>query len=146
MRYLCSQHRSIFTDNPQQAAESWQAIMLKARELFHLQEWQQASVVYGNAFEISELLLVSRPTRFSVDRYLRSALEFAYVLRKNETQSNLNVLIQHVKNKIESIKHSMAVPLLIKPIDEVINLPIHLADYWMQSLLSLDSIDQRVLH
>ena len=103
-------------------------------------------VIYGNAFEISELLLSQDPTRFSVDRYLRSALEFAYVLRKNKTKSNLTTLISHVEKNINHIKHTMAVPMLMQPIDEVINLPIHLSDHWMQSLLSLDSVELRILH
>jgi len=120
--------------------------MLQAREVFHIQDWQKAAIIYGNAFEISELLLVSNPTAFSVDRYLRTALEFAYALRKNKVVTNLNPLIPHIKNNIRNIKHSMAMEFLIQPVEEVINLPIHLSDHWMKSLLSLDSLDHRILH
>ncbi len=146
MRYLCNSHRAQFINDPHHAAQSWQLIMLQAREIFHLQDWQKAAIVYGNAFEISELLLVSHPTAFSVDRYLRTALEFAYALRKNQTDTNLNALIPHITENIQNIKHSMAMSFLIQPVEEVINLPIHLSDHWMQSLLSLDSLDHRVLH
>ena len=146
MRYLCNNHRDEFTNNPQQAAEAWQVIMLQARELFHVGDWQKATVIYGNAFEISELLLKHNQSQFSVDRYLRSALEFAYAARKSQVTSNLNALINHVQRTIKNIQHSMALTQLIQPIDEVINLPIHLADHWMQALLSLDSIEERVLH
>ena len=146
MRYLCNNHRTQFINDPQHAAQSWQVMMLQARELFHLQDWHKAAMVYGNAFEISELLLISDPTVFSVDRYLRCALEFAYALRKNHTDSNLNALIPHVKSHIKHVKHSMTTEYLIQPVEEVINLPIHLSDHWMQSLLSLDHLDHRVLH
>ncbi len=146
MKYLCKNHRDEFTNNPQQAAQAWQVIMLRARELFRLEDWQKATVIYGNAFEISELLLKHNQSQFSADRYLRSALEFAYAARKSQVTSNLNTLISHVQRTVESIQHSVPLTQLIQPIDEVINLPIHLADHWMQALLSLDSIEERVLH
>jgi hypothetical protein len=146
MKYLCDSHRDEFANNPQQAAQAWRGIIVQARELFHMQAWEKASVVYGNAFEIAELLLSSNPSQYSVDRYLRSALEYAYSLRKHDAKMNLGSLIVHVKNHIRGIQHTMAVPLLLEPLEEVIKLPLNLADYWMQSLLSLDTIESRVLH
>lgn len=44
------------------------------------------------------------------------------------------------------MQHSMPLTQLIQAINEVINLPIHLADHWMQALLSLNSIEARALH
>lgn len=146
MKYLCDSHRDEFSNNPQQAAQAWRGIIVQARELFHLEEWARASVVYGNAFEISELLLRSNPSQFSVDRYLRSALEYAYSLRKHNPEMGLGSLIVHVKNNIRGLQHTMSVPQLVEPLEEVIKLPINLADFWMYSLISLDSIESRVVH
>jgi hypothetical protein len=146
MKYLCNSHRDEFTNNPQHAARAWKNIIEQARELFHMKEWERATIIYGNAFEISELLLTSDPTQYSVDRYLRSALEFVYALRKKNTKVNLAALIFHVETSIKGISHSMATPQLMQPLEEVINLPINLVDFWMLSLLSLESIESRVLH
>ena len=120
--------------------------MFQAGELFHTGDWEQASLIYRNAFEISELLLSSDPSQFSVDRYLRTALEFAYCLRKDNERINLESFIYHVKNHIKTTKHAMGIAMHMQPLQDVVNLPIHVADFWMKSLLSLDSIDCRVLH
>ncbi len=146
MRYLCKDHRKEFSRNPKQAAQSWQEIIMRARTLFHLEHWEQAVVIYGNAFEIAEILLTNSQTQFSTDRYLRSALEFAYVLRKSQTPCNLKAFLPHVKKQLSLSKTTADVPHLTQPIDEVINLPIHMADHWLSALLSLDAIEHRVLH
>lgn len=146
MKYLCDQHRSEFANNPKQATHAWKVIIDQARQLFHTQDWENASRVYGNAFEISELLLVSERTAFSVDRYLRSALEYAYVLRKEGAGVDLSALISHVSQNIKNVKHTLSLELLVKPLEDVIRMPMHLADFWMLSLLSLDHIESRVLH
>ncbi|MGR6873551.1 hypothetical protein ACU6U9_14870 [Pseudomonas sp. HK3] len=146
MKYLCDNHRGEFVNNPQQAIQAWQVIIEQARALFHSQDWQKASVAYGNAFEISELLLSCHSSSFSVDRYLRSALEYAYALRKEEANVNLYSLVQYVENNIQGIKHRLSVSLLLQPLEDVISMPINVADFWMVSLLSLDHIESRVLH
>ena len=146
MKYLCDGHREAFSNNPEQAKQAWQNIVFQARELFHTVDWEQASLVYGNAFEISELLLSSDPSQFSVDRYLRTAFEFAYCLRKDNARIDLESFIFHVKNHVDSTQHAMGIAMLIQPLQDVVNLPIHVTDFWMKSLLSLDSIDSRVLH
>lgn len=119
---------------------------MRARSLFHLQCWEQAVMIYGNAFEISEILLTNSQTKFSTDRYLRTALEFAYVLRKSQTPCNLEAFLPHVKKQLVQTKSSVNLSYLIQPIEEVIQLPIHMADHWLTALLSLDSIEHRVLH
>jgi hypothetical protein len=146
MNYLCDGHRDEFVNNPQQAVQAWKEIILQARESYHLQDWERSTLVYGNAFEISELLLSSYPTQFSVDRYLRTALEFAYSLRKGREDADLDAFVVHVKGNVETIKHTMAISMLMQPLEEVIKLPIDVADFWMKSLLSLDYIEARVLH
>ena len=146
MKYLCDLHRGEFVNNPQQAIQAWQVVIQQARALFHAKDWERASVAYGNAFEISELLLSCSGSAFSVDRYLRSALEYAYALRKEQASVNFHLLVCHVENHIQGIKHTLSVPMLIKPLEEVILMPINLADFWMVSLLSLDHIESRVLH
>ena len=146
MRYLCNDHRREFTRNPQQAAQSWQEIIMRARDLFYLEYWDQAVVIYGNAFEISEILLTNSQTQFSIDRYLRTALEFAYALRKSQTPCNLKAFLPHVKKQLSLTKTTAHLPQLIQPIEEVINLPIHMADHWLTALLSLGAIEHRVLH
>jgi hypothetical protein len=146
MKYLCNNHRNEFANNPQQAARAWKGIIEQARELFHMREWEKATIVYGNAFEISELLLTSDRTQYSVDRYLRSALELVYALRKKDTEVNLAAFILHVEMSIKGIPHSMALPQLMRPLEEVSKMPINLVDFWMLSLLSLDSIESRILH
>ncbi len=146
MRYLCKDHRKEFSRNPKQAAQSWQEIIMRARSLFHLQHWDQAVVIYGNAFEISEILLTNSQTKFSIDRYLRTALEFAYALRKSQTPCNLEAFLPHVKKQMALTKTCDNLSYLIQPIEEVINLPIHMADHWLTALLSLDAIEHRVLH
>jgi|GEM_PF-2232836 len=146
MKYLCNSHRDEFANNPQQASQAWRGIIVQARGLFHLQEWSKATVLYGNAFEISELLLSSNPSQYSVDRYLRSALEYAYVMRKHNPNMGLSSLIAHVKHNIRGHQHSLPISQLLEPLEEVINLPINLADFWMYSLISLDSIESRTVH
>jgi hypothetical protein len=47
---------------------------------------------------------------------------------------------------IKEIPHSMALPQLMQPLEEVSKMPINLVDFWMLSLLSLDSIESRILH
>ena len=146
MRYLCKDHRQEFSRNPKRAAQSWQEVIMRARTLFHLQHWDQASVIYGNAFEIAEILLTNSQSQFSVDRYLRSALEFAYTLRKSQTPCELEAFLPHVKQQLARAKTKVDLPYLTQPIEEVINLPIHMADHWLTALLSLDAIEHRVLH
>ncbi len=119
---------------------------MRARSLFHLQHWDQAVVIYGNAFEISEILLTNSQSKFSIDRYLRTALEFAYAMRKSQTPCNLESFLRHVKKQIALTKTTTDLSYLIQPIEEVINLPIHMADHWLTALLSLDAIEHRVLH
>ncbi len=146
MRFLCTDHRRVLNSNPKQAAQLWQELILQGRGLFHLQYWDQAVVVYGNAFEISEMLIANSQTKYSIDRYLRTALEFAYVLRKNQSPCNLKAFPPHVKKQLSLLNTEQPISHLMQPIEEVIDLPLHMADFWLRELLSLDSINQQVLH
>ncbi len=146
MRFLCTDHRRELNCNPKQAAQLWQKLILQGRGLFHLQYWEQAVVVYGNAFEISEMLIANSQTKYSIDRYLRTALEFAYVLRKSQTPCNLESFPLHVKKQLSLLKTEQPISHLMQPIEEVIDLPLHMADFWLRELLSLDSIESRIYH
>ena len=70
----------------------------------------------------------------------------AYVMRKHNPNMGLSSLIAHVKHNIRGHQHSLPISQLLEPLEEVINLPINLADFWMYSLISLDSIESRTVH
>jgi hypothetical protein len=146
MRFLCTDHRRELNRNPKQAAKMWQELISQGRKLFHLEHWEQAVMIYGNAFEVSEILISNSQTKYSIDRYLRTALEFAYVLRKSQTPCNLNAFLPHVKKHLSLLNSPQPLSHLLQPINEVVTLPIHMADFWLRELLSLDNIEQRILH
>ena len=67
--------------------------------------WNSAVYAYGSAFEIAEILFNTRTgtqeeLRSASERYIQSAVEFTYALKKSHFECNTSILIKLVKERL----------------------------------------------
>ena len=89
--FLCPKHKQAFVDKPEYAEVIWARLINEAQHQVSLYEWNKAVIIYGNAFEICDILLMKSNDNNAIKRYLRTAIEFAYVLRKCSYTSDVSI-------------------------------------------------------
>ncbi len=104
MKFICDRHREIYASDPQAALQFWNRSLALARQKVLHAQWGEASVIYGNAFEAAEILLGADVcNKRALTRYLQTAEEFAYALRKNTCINEVGLLITSVRNRLAPV-------------------------------------------
>ncbi len=139
MGFLCQKLRKALSLNHKKAMSSWHETVFRARLCVSDENWENAILIYGSAFEISEILLSQKPDNSAVNRYMRTALEFAYSLRYSPSRCDLNALTDIVEERLSIEILSQPIEKWLTPLQDVIHSPLHQVEHWMQMLFSLDT-------
>lgn len=85
----------------QQAA--WQTLVDQARQKINEADWEGACVIYKQAFVIAETMMCKQECSKScaVNRYLNTAEEFAFVMKKSNFDCALAVFAAQIKDNLE---------------------------------------------
>jgi hypothetical protein len=101
VKFICDPHREIYASDPRAALIFWSRTLSLARQKVVQAQWGEASVIYGNAFEVAEILLTGDDCdQRAIARYLQTSAEFAYALRKNTCINEVGQLISMVRHRL----------------------------------------------
>ena len=101
MKFLCGKHRLWLTQNPEELLPGWRRTCRMGREALVEEHWHQAAVFFGNAWEMSELLLSAQPGRGSQQRYIETAGEMMWALRAGEQSDGCRFVFSQVLSRLE---------------------------------------------
>lgn len=99
----------IYNPNPQpyqtQTSDKqvlWQSLIDQAREKINNADWEAASVIYKEAFELAEQMMCKQSCNqhCSMSQYLNTAAEFAFVMKQNDFDCALAMFIGQIQNSI----------------------------------------------
>lgn len=89
---------------------TWQALVDQARVKLNESDWERACVLYKQAFEIAETMMCKQgcTKRCTVNRYLNTAEEFAFVMKKNNFDCALAQLAAQIKDNMAALDSSVS--------------------------------------
>jgi hypothetical protein len=131
MGFLCTTHRENIKQNPQRAHNSWNKTLSAARQLVKENRWDQAVIFYGNALEISEIMLTQESCSMTQERYLRTAVELMHALRNSHHEYDSNALFQMVLNRLEKEEDNFNCQAQLRPLKDVAFEPLTDVNRWM---------------
>lgn len=143
---LCAQHKDNLKNNPAQAIQLWNQLVLSARKKIILEEWQQATSIYERASETAEILFQTNPTIYEANRYIQTITERCYALRCSHTPAHLSRLVQAAKYQLKSHLLFEYSNDLLKPLVDVAFSPMNQVNQWMKTLFQLKNIPQHSMH
>lgn len=110
-------------------------------------QWNEAVAIYGTAFEISHQLIGAQSaSKCVLDRYLNTALEFAYVLGKSTYPADLDLLLPLMRNRLKPIVPPPAIENLIHPFKDIVYGPESEVDYWMAQRFAMEEMQGKTKH
>lgn len=135
--------------------EDWQKTIESARRQVSGSHWNGAVRDYRKAFEIAEQMISQDACIMDgAKRYVRTAIELAYCLRRSNHKSNhendhegdLQILVAIVRKCLQQKWLACPVDPLVAPLNNVAFMPRSEIDYWMQVLFSLEAKKGKTLH
>ena len=146
MGFLCTNHRQHIKENPQRAHQSWNKTLFAARQLVKESRWNQAVIFYGNALEISEIMLTQESCIKSQECYLRTAVELMHALRNSEHEYDSLALFQMVLNRLEKERENFNCHEQLRPLKDVAFEPLSDVNRWMVQWHELVSTPAQIVH
>jgi len=101
MKHMDSQLVPIkLADQTQQSA--WQSLIAQARHKINEADWEGACVLYRKAFTIAETMMCKQgcSKQCAVNRYLKTAEEFAFVMKKSNFDCALALFVGQIEDNI----------------------------------------------
>lgn len=144
--FLCPKHKQAFVNEPKYAEEIWTRLMNEAQNQVGLYEWSKAVIIYGNAFEISDILLKESNDNNAIKRYLRSAIEFSYVLRKCSYTSDVSILYSFVSTTLKQHLYPADCKLILQPLNNIAFSTLHEPKHWINILKYMTKSYSTTLH
>lgn len=144
--FLCNRHRQQLVNQPQLAIHTWEKLITAARFSADKRLWSKASIIYGHALEVASLIILSRPNKGEAKRYIRTAIEFAYVLRQNRPDTDLQLLIAIVKDYIAENTVEIRVDALLSPLIEMAFSPMVELRRWINLLRAEEESQLQAIH
>jgi hypothetical protein len=124
----------------------WHKFLAAGRHLLLIGKWQDAIPLYEQSFNLAVTLLwASNCKNSAVKSYVRTSLEYLYILKKTQKESadyffnNTHKILGHY------ISHEAAHGLL-QPLRDVLHAEDEVADSWMNQLFSQDAEVRKSLH
>ena len=147
MKFLCDHHRQHYIKDPQAALNFWAKTLGMARAKASDALWGEASLIYGNAYEAAQILLDtdSRSGR-ALTRYLQTATEFAFSLRKNTCVNELGQLVALMREQLRFRLSQHQLEICIDSLMGVASLPEEDVDEWIDITLSMEAARESTLH
>lgn len=146
-QFLCDKHRALALHNPEQSKRLCCKLRAMARGYIGQQRWDEAVPVCGTAFEAADILLRHDDTsKQATERYLRSAIELSYTLRKSRHEPDLGAMIALVEQRLAP--HYAPAPLqtMLAPLIDIAFSPLADVDEWMEVLLAMDDAHRQTRH
>lgn len=104
-------------------------------------------MTYGSAFDLVEALFLTNPNReYAIESYIRTALEFAYSLRKSTYNCNLEALLGIVTHCLEQEPELPVLDSLLAPLRDISFAPVSEIDRWIQVLFAMDAAKSQTQH
>lgn len=120
MKFLCDHHRSLMNSCIKQAKHSWQKTLHLAQFYGSNEEWARAVLYSGNSMEIAEIILHNQPNHENAKRYVKTAAEFAFATKCNQTKCNLLALYNNVFQRLMDAPLAMDVEQEMAPLNKVL--------------------------
>lgn len=133
-------------NNPEQALTAWIKLINAARHKAMENQWKVAVKLYGNAFEVSQLIFLHTPRTIEANRYVRTAIEFVFSLRYSGYPANLDLLIAAIQDCLETILSPEESRKNIEPLQDVAFSPMSEVDRWMQMFYGVESSYGKTIH
>lgn len=144
---MCEKHREKLSEDPKNAVMMWSKLINLARHQAAHGQWHKCINSYGNAFDAAEIIFESDVPSTAVNRYIRTACEFAYAIRQCNYPCDLSLFAALIKRKLEKNLYPASILFLIRPLKDIISAPMDEVDRWMEALIEADySKQNRQLH
>lgn len=143
---MCQQHKNQIAQHPESAVSAWLELMARARSLMDMREWQLSIIAYGNALGVAEVIFANNPNSFEVNRYIRTAVEFIYILRASQHSANINELVESMSDCLQKQLYPAHIELLLRPIKDIAYQPLPQMDRWMNALFLEDEKKNHSIH
>jgi len=144
--FLCQKHRQAFISQPEYAESVWKRLIIEAQGQVCQYEWKKALIIYGNAFEISDILLKKTNENHAIKRYLRTAIEFAYVLRQCTYNADVSALVTYVTDTLTEHLYPAECQLILQPLNNVAFSTLHEPKSWMNILQYMSDSYAKTIH
>lgn len=129
------------------ALREWSQLIQNGRVQIEQADWNAAAITYGNAFEQVEALFSTNPNReYAIESYIRTAVEFAYSLRKSTYTCDLSALLGIVKYRLEQEPCIASLDELLLPLRDISFAPVSEIDRWVQILFAMDAAKLHTKH
>lgn len=129
------------------AISDWYNSIKISRNYLLTENWRLAISSYERSFQIAtHLLILANCKNCAIKGYMRTSLEYAYVLRKTQDVHALGKLSLIVKNTMIEHTDQETGHCLLQPLWDVSNQPEIVIDGWMAQLFCMDSEIQKNLH
>lgn len=146
MHFVCQKHKNELADNPRAAINSWLQLMATARYNKNIRQWKLSINAYGNALDVAEVLFASDPSSLEVNRYIRTAIEFIYILRSSEHPAKIKEVVEFIAGCLQKQLYPAHIELLLRPINDIAYKPLPLIDKWMDALFLEDEMKNHSIH
>lgn len=126
---------------------AWSEMLSEARKSLFGQQWQPAVTQYWRAYGMAEQLLKeSLCKNCAIKGYIRTLVELAYVLRKNQQEEKLSAIAELAKPTWD-VQLTVALSQeLIAIITNIAYAPIVQIDVWIDGLFAMDVAATQPLH
>ncbi len=122
-------------------------LQTKARKHLQARQWGLAVKDYATALEVADTMLKDPVTqKFAIERYLRSALELIYAMRKYKPDTDISELIETVKQRLQPLFAPLQAEVVIAPLIDVAFSPISDVDEWISMLFNYETSGQVMPH
>jgi len=146
MNFMCEKHRDKLSGNPKAATALWYRLMFLARHQAKTQEWQKSIISYGNALDAAQVIFESDPTSPEVSRYIRTASELAYTMRKCNYPFDIKRVVAEVTDNLKKNLYPANVQLLLSPLTDIAYSPLQEVHQWMKAVFEADIHSQSYSH
>lgn len=101
MQFLCHSHRLHLSENPAELLPAWRRICKQGHEALHEGDWRRAAILFGNAWEMSDILLEQNPGPSEQRRYVDTATEMMRALADGQQRLHCRQLLARVLGRLE---------------------------------------------
>jgi hypothetical protein len=135
MKFMCNMCRQHLAAEPERAYDFWKGAVRKANKNRDALQWDAAITAYGNALDAADILLDQKDSpKEDLERYLRTAQEMTYALRKGGYFGDLDAFVLTVEARLSDEVLPKPVVWYLRPLKDVAENPICAVDMWMNTL------------
>lgn len=135
MRFLCEGCCAQLSSCPEKAKDFWNRTWNKGSAYRCSAQWERAVVAYGNSLDAAQIILrQSKVPVEDLERYLRTAQELIYAMRKGGYYGDIDSFLTDVSETIETITLPRPKGWYLRSVQAVADNPICAVDAWMKSL------------